>query len=96
MIQVALAKGHVENTNRRAREWLSREDPLSITDRDLKEISDQFNATPRKCLGYRTPAEILRQKLNEDELREGPERMLPVGVGHLDAGYAERLRARQA
>ncbi|MEK1896060.1 MAG: EF-hand domain-containing protein [Rhizobium sp.] len=34
--------------------------------------------------------------LNEDELREGLERMLPVGVGHLDAGYAERLRTRQA
>jgi len=55
-------KGTVENTNRRARKWLSREvDPLSVTDTDLIEISNQLNATPRKCLGYRTPAEVFRR-----------------------------------
>lgn len=32
-------RGAVENTNRRAREWLSREvDPVSVTDADLNEI----------------------------------------------------------
>jgi IS30 family transposase len=36
---------------------------LSITDVDLVEICDRLNATPRKCLGYRTPAEIFRKKL---------------------------------
>ena len=57
-------KGTVENTNRRVRKWLSREvDPLSVTDADLIEICNQLNATPRKCLGYRTPAEVFRQKL---------------------------------
>ena len=57
-------KGTVENTNGRVRKWLSREvDPLSITDADLIEICNRLNATPRKCLGYRTPAEIFRKKL---------------------------------
>lgn len=57
-------KGTVENTNGRARKWLSREiDPLSITENDLLEICNRLNATPRKCLGYRTPAEVFRKKL---------------------------------
>ncbi|KWV51080.1 MULTISPECIES: hypothetical protein [Rhizobium] len=33
--------------------------------------------------------------LDESELREGYENLLPVSVGHLDANYAERLRTRQ-
>ncbi len=65
-------KGTVENTNGRARKWLSREvDPLSITDRDLKDICDRLNATPRKCLGYKTPAEVFRQKLLAQMRRAG-------------------------
>ena len=57
-------KGTVENTNGRVRKWLSREvDPLSVTDADLIEICNHLNATPRKCLGYRTPAEVFRKKL---------------------------------
>lgn len=65
-------KGTVENTNRRARKWLSREvDPLSITDGDLKDICDRLNSTPRKCLGYRTPAEVFRKKLLAQMRRVG-------------------------
>ena len=57
-------KGTVENTNGRVRKWLSREvDPLSITDGELEDICDRLNSTPRKCLGYRTPAEVFRKKL---------------------------------
>ncbi|WP_421578601.1 transposase, partial [Shinella sp. M31] len=57
-------KGTVENTNGRARKWLSRDiDPLSISEQDLKEICDRLNTTPRKYLGYKTPAEVFRQKL---------------------------------
>jgi IS30 family transposase len=29
----------------------------------LIEICNRLNATPRKCLGYRTPAEVFRKKL---------------------------------
>ena len=57
-------KGTVENTNGRVRKWLSREvDPLSVTDADLIDICNRLNDTPRKCLGYRTPAEVFRKKL---------------------------------
>ena len=44
-------KGTVENTNRRARRWLPRKrDIRSLTDQDMKEISDRLNNTPRKSL----------------------------------------------
>lgn len=65
-------KGTVENTNGRARKWLSREvNPLSLSDRDLTEICNHLNATPRKCLGYKTPAEVFRQKLLAQIRRTG-------------------------
>jgi IS30 family transposase len=39
-------KGTVENTNRRARRWLPRKrDIRSMTDQDMKEISDRLNNT---------------------------------------------------
>ncbi|WP_376711391.1 IS30 family transposase [Pseudochrobactrum lubricantis] len=57
-------KGTVENTNRRTRRWLSRDtDPLTLSDRDLAFICYRLNNTPRKCLDYKTPAEVFRQKL---------------------------------
>lgn len=60
-------KGTVENTNRRTRRYLPREqDPAAITNRYLKSICDRLNATPRKCLGYQTPAEVFKQKLLEE------------------------------
>ena len=65
-------KGTVENTNGRARKWLSREvDPLSISDADLIEICNRLNSTPRKCLGYKTPAEVFRKKLLAQIRRTG-------------------------
>ena len=57
-------KGTVENTNRRTRRWLPRDlDPLTLSDRDLAFICHRLNNAPRKCLGYKTPAEVFRQKL---------------------------------
>lgn len=57
-------KGTVENTNGRVRKWLSREvDPLTITDADLIETCSRLCASPRECLGYRTPAEVFRKKV---------------------------------
>ncbi|MBA8881008.1 hypothetical protein FHW16_004743 [Phyllobacterium myrsinacearum] len=51
---------------------LSREvDPLSISDGDLTEICNRLNSTPRKCLGYKTPAEVFRQKLLAQRRRAG-------------------------
>lgn len=57
-------KGTVENTNRQTRRWLPRDlDPLTLSDRDLVFICHRLNNTPRRCLGYKTPAENFRQKL---------------------------------
>ena len=57
-------KGAVENTNRRARRWLPREiDPATISNHQLKMICDRLNATPRKCLGWKTPAEVFKEKV---------------------------------
>ncbi|MGO4339903.1 hypothetical protein AB4037_33985 [Labrys sp. KB_33_2] len=50
--------------NRRACRWLSREiDPLSLDEQHLRQLCHYFNSTPRKCLGFRTPAEVFRRKL---------------------------------
>jgi hypothetical protein len=57
-------KGSVENLNKRARRYLPRDTPVAaLSDRSMKAICDRLNATPRKCLGYRTPAEAFRDEL---------------------------------
>ena len=59
-------KGSVENMNKRARRYLPRTTPvLSVSDREMKAICDNLNSTPRKCLGYRTPAEVFRESLRQ-------------------------------
>ncbi|HDZ82242.1 MAG TPA: IS30 family transposase [Roseobacter sp.] len=61
-------KGTVENTNNRLRRDLPRKsDPTAFTNQYLRTICDRLNATPRKCLGYKTPAEVFREKLMEGE-----------------------------
>jgi transposase, IS30 family len=57
-------KGSVENSNGRLRRFL----PLStdialISDEEIKVIADRMNHTPRKCLGYRSPSEVLADQL---------------------------------
>ncbi|WP_171212856.1 IS30 family transposase [Ruegeria sp. HKCCA5426] len=60
-------KGTVENTNRRVRRWLPRKrDITAVSDHELKMICDRLNATPRKCLGWKTPAEVFREKMMEE------------------------------
>ena len=59
-------KGTVENTNRRLRRGLLRQrDVATMTELDLKQLCDQLNKTPRKCLGWKTPAEVFQQKMTE-------------------------------
>ena len=60
-------KGTVENTNRRVRRWLPRKrDITAVSDHELKMICDRLNNTPRKCLGWKTPAEVFREKMMEE------------------------------
>lgn len=59
-------KGTVENTNNRLRRYLPRKaDPTAFTNRYLRSICHRLNSTPRKCLGWKTPAEVFRTKLVE-------------------------------
>ena len=53
-------------TGGRLRRHLPRDtDVLSVPDRVVRAIQDRLNATPRKCLGWRTPAEAFRDHLME-------------------------------
>ena len=57
-------KGTVENTNRRVRKWLPRtRDITRMPDHELKQLCDQLNNTPRKCLAWKTPAEDFRERM---------------------------------
>ena len=37
-----------------------------MTELELKQLCDQLNTTPRQCLGWRTPAEVFREKMMEE------------------------------
>lgn len=59
-------KGAVENVNGIIRRYLPKTKDLSVlTDREIHEIQERINDTPRKSLGYRTPNEVARQYLRE-------------------------------
>jgi IS30 family transposase len=63
--QAPWQKGTVENTNGQIRRFLSRNaDITALSDEMLNEICEPLNDTPRKCLGYRTPAEVLMSSLD--------------------------------
>jgi IS30 family transposase len=64
--QAPYQKGTVENTNNRLRRYLPRStEPTALTNRYLRSICHRLNSTPRKCLGYHTPAEVFQTKLME-------------------------------
>ena len=66
--QAPWQKGTVENTNKRVRRYLPRDTALlTLTNQSIKLICQRLNATPRKCLGYRTPAEAFREELMQLE-----------------------------
>ena len=60
-------KGGVENTNGRIRRWLPRSIELDeLTDEDVQDIAMTLNLTPRKCLGFRSPAEAFLNELGKE------------------------------
>jgi transposase, IS30 family len=68
--QAPYQKGTVENTNNRLRKYLPRStDPTALTNRYLRSICHRLNFTPRKCLDYRTPAQVFVTKLMEIQNR---------------------------
>ena len=57
-------KGAVENANGRIRRFLPGECNLAeLVENDLASIVATLNATPRRCLGYRTPKEAFQDQL---------------------------------
>ncbi len=53
-------KGGVENMNRRLRRYLPRKSNLdTLNPQDILWLQHKMNNTPRKCLGFRTPLEVL-------------------------------------
>jgi len=57
-------KGGIENANGRLRRFLPRKTDLQqITQADIEAIAHRYNNTPRKCLAYKTPAELFKNHL---------------------------------
>jgi len=60
-------KGGVENANGRLRRWLPRDIDLdAVSDQDIQEIAVTANLTPRKCLRYKTPFQVILAELGKD------------------------------
>ncbi len=61
-------KGTVENTNGRLRRFLPREiDVSQLSTREIEAVAHRLNHTPRKCLGYRTPHQVLTSELLDED-----------------------------
>jgi IS30 family transposase len=57
-------RGSIENANGRLRRDLPRKTSLEeYTNADIDDVIWNLNATPRKCLGYRTPTEVFAANL---------------------------------
>ncbi|WP_422125416.1 IS30 family transposase [Sphingobium arseniciresistens] len=57
-------KGSVENSNGRIRRFLPSETDIALlSDKEIQTVVDRLNRTPRKCLGYRTPQEVLEEQI---------------------------------
>lgn len=64
--QAPWQKGAVECNNNRIRRFLPREvDLKTVSDADLYDISVIMNNTPRKCLNYKTPQEVMDEYLHK-------------------------------
>ncbi|WP_018900887.1 IS30 family transposase [Rhizobium sp. 2MFCol3.1] len=59
-------KGAVENANKRIRRFMpGTTDLAGVSQRDLIQLTRHLNDQPRKCLGYKTPAEVFIAHLQE-------------------------------
>jgi IS30 family transposase len=57
-------KGGIENAIGRLRRPLPRKTDLSVLkEKDIEELVSAYNHTPRKCLDYKTPAEVFIKQL---------------------------------
>jgi len=57
-------KGTVENTNGRIRRYIPKGKSIDLlTGEEIAAFEQQLNNTPRKCLGFRTPEEVMQSAL---------------------------------
>jgi IS30 family transposase len=64
--QAPWQKGSVESNNNRIRRFFPRETTLeTVDDADLYAVCVILNNTPRRCLRYRTPQEVLDAHLQQ-------------------------------
>jgi transposase, IS30 family len=60
----AWQKGSIENSIGLVRDYLPKGTDLrAVSDEELKRIQDEINDRPRKCLGWKTPREVLSNYL---------------------------------
>ena len=58
-------RGAIENTNGIIRRDMPRKTDIeNYTLDDINELTWAINSTPRKCLGYKTPAEAFLENMN--------------------------------
>ena len=82
-------KGGVENAIGRLRRELPRTTQLAaLSRRALNRLLQRYNNTPRKCLDYQSPAELLREQLSCLTL----EHTFPLGGGNDGKGRAGMTR----
>ena len=75
--QAPWQKGSVENLNKRARRDLPRDTQLAaLSNRNIKAICERLNGTPRKCTGWKTPAEVFREEIIKLRYRKTSQRSL--------------------
>ena len=72
-------KGSIENMNGRLRRTLPRKTDLeTISHPALAALARRHNGTPRKCLGFRTPAEVFNELLQPSHFKcESTPRLSP-------------------
>lgn len=57
-------KGGIENANGRLRRFIPRKTDLAtLSDQSFQDLLVLYNTTPRKCLAYKTPAEVFLTQL---------------------------------
>ncbi len=58
-------RGSIESDDGRLRVDMPRKTKLSnYTDKDIQDLAMLYNNTPRKCLGYQTPTEIILNEID--------------------------------
>ena len=71
-------KGGVENFNGRLRRFLPSDTDIAAMDEAaIEAISNRINRTPRKCIGHRTPEEVLIDEIAIHTAQSSS----PLGVG---------------